>query len=69
MSQGLSPAALERLAWRRRHSGKDCPKCGRSLPLSAFGLDVRKPDGLDPRCKSCESARKRATRRRKAPNV
>lgn len=58
----LSPAALERLAWRRRHSGKDCPKCGRALPLSAFGVDSRKPDGLEDRCRECEAGRARARR-------
>ncbi len=40
---------------------KRCVRCGRTLPASPayFGLDKRRPDGLDGRCRSCERARKR----------
>ena len=58
----LAEDALRRLAWRKRRGGKGCPTCAETKPVSAFGPDVRKPDGLDPRCRACEAARRRASR-------
>ncbi|UVK63587.1 HNH endonuclease [Arthrobacter phage Janeemi] len=63
-AQALTAQALARLAYRRRHSGKTCSHCQETKPLSAFGPDTRKPDGLDPRCRECEGVRKREARRR-----
>ncbi|WGH21419.1 HNH endonuclease [Arthrobacter phage Emotion] len=55
----LADAALRRLEWRKERGGRVCPKCGETKPVSEFGVDARKPDGLDPRCKACEASRKR----------
>ena len=61
-------AVRARLAYRQRHSGKTCAKCGRVLPLSAFTTDSRKPDGLDKRCNQCKAKAARS-RRTPAPTV
>lgn len=34
---------------------KPCSKCGMPKPLSEFGKDKSKPDGLRPDCKTCRS--------------
>ena len=60
----LTASTLERLEYRRRHSGKECAKCGESRPLSDFTTDSRKPDGLDRRCKSCKATQARERRSR-----
>jgi hypothetical protein len=60
----LQRAALRRLEYRRSRSGKTCSVCELTKPLSAFGVDARKPDGLDPRCRACEAIRRRETRRK-----
>jgi hypothetical protein len=60
--EALTNEALERLAYRRRHSGKTCAVCGEDRPLSAFTTDARKPDGLGLRCNSCEARRQRERR-------
>ncbi|MCS5718602.1 hypothetical protein N1027_10700 [Herbiconiux sp. CPCC 205763] len=58
----LAASVLRQLAWRLRHSGKDCANCGRALAMTEFGRDVRKRDGLEDRCKACEAARRRRIR-------
>jgi hypothetical protein len=58
----LQRAAVRRLAYRLARSGKTCAACDALKPLSAFGADARKPDGLDSRCKACEAARRRQAR-------
>jgi hypothetical protein len=63
-AQALTAQALARLAQRQRHSGKACSACREDKPLSAFGPDSERPDGLSHRCRACDSARKRASRRR-----
>lgn len=46
-------SALRALARRQARSGKTCAACGERKPLSAFGADSQKPDGLRTRCRSC----------------
>ena len=36
---------------------KKCKGCGRDLPIENFGKHIRTPDGLQPLCKECMSAR------------
>lgn len=55
----LSAAALERRAYRLRHSGKTCDKCRETKPLSAFGVNAREADGLNRTCKPCRNAYER----------
>ncbi|UIW13323.1 hypothetical protein SEA_CREWMATE_72 [Arthrobacter phage Crewmate] len=55
-AQALTAQALARLAQRQRHSGKTCSRCQEVKPLSAFGLDSTRPDGLRRHCRSCISA-------------
>lgn len=38
---------------------KKCKKCGRELPLEAFGNLSRKPDGLHDYCKECVNRQQR----------
>lgn len=64
----LTREALERLAYRRRHAGKTCSRCGELRPMSAFGPDGARPDGLAHRCRDCDNGRKREARAR-AKNV
>lgn len=46
---------------------KICKKCGRELPLEAFGNSSRNPDGLRDYCKECVNKQQRADyARRKA---
>ncbi|MET4003923.1 hypothetical protein ABIB48_002661 [Arthrobacter sp. UYCu511] len=59
---GLSSAALERLDYRRRHSGKTCSACSEVLPLAMFGVDLSKTDGLRHSCRPCEARRRREAR-------
>jgi len=35
---------------------KHCPKCNQDKPLSKFGKDKNRKDGLNPHCKDCRSA-------------
>lgn len=35
---------------------KVCNKCGRELPISAFNKRTKSKDGLQDRCKECQSA-------------
>lgn len=37
--------------------GKRCTKCGRWSPLSSFGRNPRRKDGLHSQCKSCNSGK------------
>lgn len=39
---------------------KHCKRCGRTLPLSAFGRNVRNTDGLQTYCIECNRAHWRA---------
>lgn len=59
----LTREALARLADRRKRSGKTCSRCNEFKPMSAFGPDGARPDGLSHRCRSCDNARKREARR------
>ncbi|UJQ87197.1 HNH endonuclease [Arthrobacter phage BaileyBlu] len=59
----LLDAARRRLAFRTRHGGKGCSACHEILPLSAFGPDGSRPDGLAHRCRPCRALRERALRR------
>ncbi|QIN94467.1 hypothetical protein SEA_KAYLISSA_69 [Arthrobacter phage Kaylissa] len=59
-AEALTAQALARLAQRRRYSGKTCQTCREAKPLSAFGVSVREPDGLNPTCKPCRNAYERA---------
>lgn len=65
----LTRSSLRRLEYRQRHSGKVCASCNEARPLSEFGPDYRKPDGLDPRCRKCEAARRKRERARAAHRV
>ncbi|UIW13481.1 hypothetical protein SEA_AMYEV_66 [Arthrobacter phage Amyev] len=56
---GLSAAALERRAYRLRHSGKTCDRCKETKRLSAFGVNARERDGLNRTCKPCRNAAER----------
>jgi hypothetical protein len=58
----MTAQALDRLAYRQRHTGKTCANCGEDRPLSAFTTDSRKPDGLDRRCNHCKAQRQRDRR-------
>ncbi len=39
-----------------------CRSCEQDRPRSAFGSNASRADGRNPRCKSCESQRKRISR-------
>lgn len=45
-----------RLAWRLRHSGKECERCRESKSLAGFSRDSRNPDGLRRYCRQCDSS-------------
>lgn len=46
---------------------KRCKKCGRELPLEAFGVLAKNPDGLRDYCKECNNQQQRENyARRKA---
>lgn len=63
-AEALTRAALARLESRRKRSGKTCSRCSEFLPMSAFGPDGARPDGLSHRCRSCDNGRKREARSR-----
>ncbi|GIJ23721.1 endonuclease VII domain-containing protein [Micromonospora lutea] len=46
-------------------SGKVCPQCKRSLPVTEFHRNRRRADGLGYCCKACAIARSAASRRRR----
>jgi hypothetical protein len=46
-------SALRALARRQARAGKTCASCDERKPLSAFGSDAQKADGLTTRCRSC----------------
>lgn len=58
----LLSQVLAARAYRLRRSGKECSRCRETKPISAFGPDTRRPDGLRYVCRSCEAA---DTRRRR----
>lgn len=39
---------------------KKCKKCGRELPLEAFGKSSRSLDGLSSHCRECANQQQRA---------
>lgn len=41
---------------------KRCCKCQTDKPLEAFGKDISRPDGKNPRCKACNNAATRGKR-------
>jgi hypothetical protein len=56
--------AMARLAYRRRNGGKQCSSCREVKPLSAYGRDADRADGLAHRCRACDNTRKRESRTR-----
>ena len=44
---------------------KKCPKCGRKLPTTEFYTNCRNKDGLQDKCKECQSEWNREYHRRK----
>jgi hypothetical protein len=58
----LTEGALRRLAERQATAGKACATCGVQHPLSAFGADTRRMDGLKSSCRA-SLARGRAASR------
>ncbi len=52
---------------------KHCPQCKEDVPLSGFGMDQSRPDGLAYRCLPCNRAHFRAYRAskglRRQPNI
>lgn len=62
----LLEQALARLAWRKRRGGKECSACGETRPVSEFGPDGSRRDGLAHRCRACDAGRGRD--RRASPN-
>lgn len=57
-AEALRAAAFRRLQWRRRHSGKECSRCGEVKPIRAFGPHGGTTDGLQPACRACDASRK-----------
>ncbi|WNN93710.1 hypothetical protein SEA_CALLINALLBARBZ_60 [Arthrobacter phage CallinAllBarbz] len=53
----LLSAALRRLEYRARHGGKQCLSCREILPVSAFGADSSRRDGLRYYCRTCRSTK------------
>ena len=53
--QGLALAAVEARQTIR------CPRCSQDLDRSAFGLAASRPNGLQPYCRPCRSAKARPT--------
>lgn len=51
----LAAATLARLRWRARRGGKRCPKCQETKPVSEFGANATRQDGLSVYCRSCRS--------------
>lgn|GEM_PF-7134980 len=49
----VTASALRALARRQARAGKTCAACDERKPLSAFGSDAQKADGLRTRCRSC----------------
>ena len=58
----LAEGALQRLAWRRRNSGKACDRCRATKAVSSFSKDSRNPDGLRRYCRECASATYKSSR-------
>jgi hypothetical protein len=56
----LEAQLLAALARRVAASGKTCSICGERKPLSAFGTDSTRADGLEHRCRRCRSRPRRA---------
>lgn len=44
---------------------KKCPKCGRELPTTEFYTNIRNKDGLQDKCKDCQSEWNREYHKRK----
>jgi hypothetical protein len=61
-AEALTREAISRLYFRRRFSGKTCSCCEQAKPLSAYGPDGGRADGLAHRCRDCDNARKRDAR-------
>ncbi|USL85094.1 head morphogenesis protein [Arthrobacter phage SWEP2] len=60
----LTESTARRLEWRKRNAGKACDVCRETKPVSEFGPDAGRPDGLSRRCRRCEAGRRREARRR-----
>lgn len=52
----LADAVRRRLDWRLRRGFKVCGSCGLRKPVSAFGRDASRRDGLEVRCRLCRRA-------------
>lgn len=52
-AEALREATRRRLAWRARRGGKECSKCRETKPVSAFGRDATRSDGLRIYCRAC----------------
>ena len=70
------PSELPDDVWRTKPSKRDavatagvkpCPRCGVARPLSQWGRNKRRPDGLQSYCSPCR--REMRSRNRESPNV
>lgn len=52
----LAELVLRRRDWRLRRGFRVCSTCRLRKPVSAFGRDGSRRDGLEPRCRSCRRA-------------
>lgn len=55
-------AVLARRRWLMENASKRCSSCGEDKPLSAFGQNASRDDGLAHSCLECEAERKRRSR-------
>ena len=56
--EALLAATRRRLTLWRARAWKRCSRCGEERPISAFGPDSRKVDGLQAACRDCDRSRK-----------
>ncbi len=49
---------MKTIAIANQKGARTCTKCYRSLPLTEFYLDKKRPSGYYPTCKTCEQARR-----------
>lgn len=51
----LIESVRQRLAWRLRHGFKICSSCREEKPVTAFGSDASRRDGLAVYCRACRA--------------
>lgn len=51
--EAVEASVLARLAWRLRRGAKECAKCHEDKPVTAYGRDASRRDGLRPYCLEC----------------